>query len=215
MSDTSIPGGALPYRDTKPQGAADFYFAINATFRFLLGRFGQTGWRRYLEEMGREYFAEVNRRWRDGGLPAVADYWQAFFHAEPGADVGVTLDHDSVRLDVRRCPALHYLRNAGRAIVPEYCQHCYHLGEARAKEAGLTMRLEGGNGCCVHTYTRAGAATSPQDMGRVRKVTQTCDTRYARRRRNMAEVERPDHKPLEDRSISREAASGQAAPPRR
>jgi hypothetical protein len=30
----------LPYRDSKAQGAADFYFAINATFRFLQSRFG-------------------------------------------------------------------------------------------------------------------------------------------------------------------------------
>jgi hypothetical protein len=163
--------GALPYRDSKPQGAADFYFAINATFRFLLDRFGHAGWRRYLESLGREYFAVVNRRWRDGGLAAVADYWRAFFQAEPGADVGVTLENDSVRLEVRRCPALHHLRNAGRTIVPEYCQHCYFLGDARAKEAGFTMRLEGGNGTCVHTYCHAGAATSAQDLGRIRKVT--------------------------------------------
>ncbi len=25
----------LPYRDSKATGAADFYFAINATFRFI------------------------------------------------------------------------------------------------------------------------------------------------------------------------------------
>jgi hypothetical protein len=63
------------------------------------------------------------------------------------------------------------LRNAGRTIVPEYCQHCYFLGDARAKEAGFTMRLEGGNGTCVHTYCHAGAATSAQDLGRIREVT--------------------------------------------
>ena len=33
----------LPYQDTKPQGAADFYFAINATFRFIHARLGRVG----------------------------------------------------------------------------------------------------------------------------------------------------------------------------
>ena len=42
----------LPYTDTKPVGAADFYFAINATFRFLLNRFGIEGLRRYWTEIG-------------------------------------------------------------------------------------------------------------------------------------------------------------------
>jgi hypothetical protein len=73
----------LPYTDTKPQGSADFYYAINATFRFLLNRVGRDGWIRYLEEMGRGYFAPVNRQWSHGGLSAVARNWCAFFSAEP------------------------------------------------------------------------------------------------------------------------------------
>jgi hypothetical protein len=165
------PVGGLPYRDSKPQGAADFYFAINATFRFILNRFGHVGFQRYLERMGREYFAVVNRQWQAGGLAAIAEYWRAFFDAEPGADVNITGDADTVRVEVRRCPAIHHLRSAGRAIVPEYCQHCFFLGEARAQAAGCAMRLEGGNGACVHTYRRSDTAIPPQDMERIQKAT--------------------------------------------
>jgi hypothetical protein len=82
------PPSVLPYTDTKPQGSADFYYAINATFRFILTRLGRAAWIAYLQEMGRGYYAPVNARWRAGGLPAVARYWQAFFAAEPGAVVG-------------------------------------------------------------------------------------------------------------------------------
>jgi hypothetical protein len=162
---------ALPYRDTKPQGSADFYLAINATFRFVLNRFGHAGWREYLESLGRDYFAPVNRQWKTGGLGAIADYWKAFFNAEPGSDVSVTHEIDRVRVEVRRCPAIHHLRTAGRTLVPEYCQHCYFLGEARAKAAGFAMRLEGGNGSCVHTYCHADAALPPQEMSRIREAT--------------------------------------------
>lgn len=160
----------LPYTDTKPQGSADFYFATNATFRFILGRLGAEGWRRYLEELGREYFAPVNRQWRDGGLPAIARYWRAFFAAEPGARVEVTEQIDRVEVCVHECPALKHLRAGGRDIVREYCQHCYILGQARAGASGFTMRLAGGNGTCRHTFASPAVGLPPQSPGEIAEV---------------------------------------------
>lgn len=161
----------LPYHDTKPQGSADFYYAMNATFRFILARFGVDGWRRYLTDLGREYFGVVNARWRTGGLPAVADYWRAFFAAEPDAVVEVTQQPGRVEVHVRQCPAIKHLRAGGREIVREYCQHCYHLGAARAEAAGLTMRLAGGNGTCRHTFAEPGVITGVQDMNAIKEAT--------------------------------------------
>lgn len=161
---------SLPYHDTKPQGAADFYFAINATFRFLEGRLGRAGWVRYLQDMGRGYFAPVNDAWRVGGLPAVAAYWRAFFEAEPGGEVEIHEREDEVEIEVRRCPAIAHLRVGGREIVPFYCTHCYHLGEARAAAAGLTMRLEGGAGSCRHRYFKPSAGEAPQRLEAIREV---------------------------------------------
>ena len=166
----SAASSPLPYTDTKPRGSADFYFAINATFRFLLGRFGAEGWRRYLEDLGREYYAPVNRRWREGGLTEVAAYWRAFFAAEPGAAVDVVEQADRVEVQVRVCPAIRHLRTGGREIVREYCQHCYILGGVRAESAGLTMRLAGGDGTCRHTYATPAAALPPQDPAAIAEV---------------------------------------------
>lgn len=166
----SPPEPALPYVDTKPQGAADFYFATNATFRFLLARLGAEGWRRYLADLGREYFAPVNRQWRAGGLPAVARYWRAFFAAEPGAVVEVAEQADRVVVAVHECPAIKHLRAGGREIVREYCQHCYHLGSARAAAAGLAMRLEGGNGSCRQTFAAESAGLPPQEMAAIKEA---------------------------------------------
>ena len=66
----------LPYTDTKSVGAADFYMAINATFRFVLKKFGMDGLRRYWTDLGTRYFAPVTEKWKGGGLSAVADYWR-------------------------------------------------------------------------------------------------------------------------------------------
>ncbi len=168
MSTPAAPD--LPYTDTKPVGSADFYFGINATFRFIIQRLGLDGWRRYLEEMGRGYFAPANKQWSDGGLNAVARYWRAFFAAEPGSVVEVAELPDRVEVRVHECPAIKHLRAGGREIVREYCQHCFYLGSARAEAAGLTMRLQGGSGSCCHTYARPAAGLAPQDMKDIKEA---------------------------------------------
>lgn len=168
MSENPVdPVVELPYTDKKPQGAPDFYLAINSTFRFLLAKLGREGWIRYLQEMGRGYFTAVNQRWRSGGLSAVASYWRAFFAAEPGAEVEVTEKADRVEITVMTCPAIRHLRSQGREIVGEYCQHCFYLGNARAEASGFAMRLEGGNGACRHTYFALASAVEPQVMNRI------------------------------------------------
>jgi len=160
----------LPYTDTKPQGAADFYFAINATFRFIYNRQGRKGWIKYLRHLAREYFHPVNEPWRQNGLSAVAAYWEAFFAAEPGARIEVSQSPDEVIIDVHRCPAIAHLKEQNREIVPFYCQHCYYLNAARASRSGLFMNLEGGNGCCRHIYRRDGTL-SKQDLALIKDAT--------------------------------------------
>ncbi len=159
---------SLPYQDTKPQGSADFYYGINATFRFMLKNCGKEGFIRWLQEMGRGYFAPVNARWREGGLPAVARYWKDFFAAEPGAEVDVSEQNGQVVVEVKRCPAIHHLRADQREIVPCFCQHCYYLNQARAESCGLSMTVAGGNGQCIHRYGPAGALK--QDLSHIKEA---------------------------------------------
>jgi hypothetical protein len=162
---------ALPYRDTKPVGAADFYFAINATFRFILQRFGLEGLRRYWTDLGAQYYAPVTAAWKQRGLPGVGAYWQAFFAAEPGAEVQVQESGAGVVVQVAACPAFRHLRDHHREIVPCFCQHCYFLSEAIAQPAGFTVRVEGGNGSCRQTFLPRDAGTPPQDFGAIREAT--------------------------------------------
>ncbi|MEW6303385.1 MAG: hypothetical protein AB1705_07945 [Verrucomicrobiota bacterium] len=160
----------LPYSDAKPVGAADFYFAINATFRFILQRSGSDGLRRYWTDLGANYFAPVTAAWKLRGLNGVAAYWRAFFAAEPGSDVSVRQTEDAVVLDVKVCPAIRHLREHGREIVPCFCQHCYFINEAMAKPAGLMVRVEGGNGSCRQTFLRRGPATAEQDLAQIKEA---------------------------------------------
>ena len=165
------PGGApLPYADTKKVGAADFYFAINATFRFIERQLGRPGLERYWQELGRTYYAPLTAAWKRGGLPEVARYWRAFFDAEPGSDVQVELAADRVTLAVRVCPAITHLRAHRREILPCFCQHCYFVSEAAALPAGLAVRLDGGNGTCRQTFLPRSPQLPPQDLGKIREA---------------------------------------------
>ncbi len=157
----------LPYTDGKPVGAADFYTAINATFRFIERRLGMEGLRRYWQDLGHHYYSPVIGRWRLGGLKAVAAYWQAFFAAEPGAMVEVSVDSEEVILNVLTCPAIRALREHDREIVPSFCQHCYHVSTAIGETAGIEMRLEGGNGQCIQRFARSGHFSAPQDLSAI------------------------------------------------
>ncbi|MDD5704501.1 MAG: hypothetical protein PHR35_01145 [Kiritimatiellae bacterium] len=160
----------LPYTDSKPIGAADFYFAINSTFRFILKRFGMRGLRRYWQDLGGEYFAPVSKLWRRRGLPGVAAYWRAFYRAEPGAKARVALHARAVTVEVKVCPAIAHLRKHRRKIVPCFCRHCYFVSEAIAAPAGLTVLVEGGNGQCRQTFLPRQTGLPRQRLGDIREV---------------------------------------------
>lgn len=159
---------SLPYTDTKPQGAADFYLCVNATFRFIRRRLGPEGLLRYWRELGAQYYRPVTELWREGGLPAVARYWRDFFDAEPGSEVEVSSSADEVVVEVRRCPAIAHLRAGDRVIESEFCQQCYYVNEEIASGAGLTVRVEGGAGQCTQRFFAPTSETSPQDLQRIR-----------------------------------------------
>ncbi len=158
----------LPYQDNKPQGAADFYFAINATFRFILEKRGVSGWIAYLRDMATAYYRPVWTAWREEGLPAVAAYLQAAFDAEPQAKFKIAETKETVTLHVIECPALKHLKSSGREIVAEFCQHCYHQCGTMASNAGLHMRLRGGNGSCTQTFSRV--APPEQNLNEIHPV---------------------------------------------
>ena len=132
--------------------AGDFYFAINATFRFILGRYGEQALYEYWRAMGNEYFAPLSARFRAGGLDEVARYWREFFTTEPGGDVEVTRHADRVAIDVRVCPAIAWLREHHRDIVTNYCEHCRHVSTTVATNAGLHFDMEGGGGSCQQWF---------------------------------------------------------------
>ena len=67
-------------------------------------------------------------------------------------------------MEVKTCPAIKHLRDHEREIVPCFCQHCHFVSEAIAAPAGLTVRVQGGNGSCVQRFIKRGANIEPQRL---------------------------------------------------
>lgn len=135
--------------------AGDFYFAINATFRFIHDTWGKEALIDYWNNMAHEYHAEVAERFRQGGLQAVEDYWADYFADEPGGDVSVKLvpGENKVEIDVRDCPAIRWLKEGEREIAPYYCEHCHYVSTAIAEQAGMGFDMQGGNGTCRQWFS--------------------------------------------------------------
>ncbi len=136
--------------------AGDFYFAIDATFRHIHATYGKEALVQYWQAMAREYHRPLAERFRRGGLEEVRAYWAEYFAAEPGGDVEVRGGEKEVELVVRACPAIGWLRAAGRDIVPCYCEHCRHVSGTLAAAAGMTFALTGGDGACRQVFRLQG-----------------------------------------------------------
>lgn len=161
---------SVPYHDTKPAGYDGFYYAVNATFRFIEKTKGREALLSYWQDHGTQYMSPVWEKWKEGGLKSIADYWRAFFSHEPGAEVEVVQDEECVDLSLSVCPAIKTLREGNREIFKDYCQHCYFVSEAAAKEAGFTVRIKGGNGSCHQAFYPINSAPEPQNLKDIRSA---------------------------------------------
>jgi hypothetical protein len=140
--------------------AGDFYYAINATFRFIHDTWGKEALIDYWTSMANEYHAEVADRFREGGLEEVERYWADYFANEPGGDVSVSLTDKGVEIDVRDCPAIRWLKDGEREIVPYYCEHCHYVSTAIVEQADMAFRLDGGGGTCFQLFSVKGDGPS-------------------------------------------------------
>jgi len=134
--------------------APDFFFAVNAMFRNIHDRDGKEVLIDYWRSLGREYYARRAEAWRRGGPAALADDWRGYFAEEPQADVTVTVDGDSVTLEIKVCPAIKHLRDQRRDIVPYYCEHCDHVCGAMAEASGYEFQRAGGMGACRQQFCK-------------------------------------------------------------
>jgi len=143
----------MRYRDTGGLHL-DFHRTLNGTIAYLCKTFGEE----FLDETFRRTARDVYRSIHEdllGGDPAqLIEYWEYYFTREEG-DFWIERTDDYVRLTVRRCPAVDYLRRRGIPIAPAFCRQTVVWNEAMAEGTPFEIATDvQGNGRCVQTIRR-------------------------------------------------------------
>ena len=134
--------------------APDFYFAVNDIFHHIHDNYGKDVLIDYWRKLGEEHYRQRNAAWKQGGAPAIAKDWRAYFDKEPCAEVEITHKEDRVDMDIKVCPSILHLRKNEREIVPYFCEHCDHICGAQAEVAGFTFERTGGMGSCHQRFVK-------------------------------------------------------------
>ena len=144
--------------------APDFYFGVNATFRYIYEREGYDALVTYWQNLGRDYYQSRWERWRDNSLQNLADDWENYFQHEPQSQVSVTTDQtsQSVLLDIHVCPAIKHLNDNSREIMPHFCEHCDHITGAMAQKSGYRFQRTGGMGTCQQQFVKISIESKKQ-----------------------------------------------------
>ena len=159
MIDPTLHAQALPYTDTKPLGHADFYFAVNATFRFIINHFGYEKLQEYWRDIGTRYYKPVSEQWklrrsrRRGGLLA-----RILCSGARREVVDVMQSADEVRLEVKHMPGRSSICAITGARSCLLLPALLFVSEAMAAPAGMTVRITGREWllrAAIHVRSRA------------------------------------------------------------
>ncbi len=113
-----------------------FYPAILATFKHIERNYGYETLERYWRELAEEYYAPVIEKFRKGSIDAIASHWQEYLSKEPEAQFEIIKQRDRVIIDVKRCPAMYWLKHFKCEIPDWYYNHIAVMGNTLAENSG-------------------------------------------------------------------------------
>jgi len=107
----------------------------------------------YWHELGRLQSLELADRFRQGGLLACQEYWDAIFREE-NCVADTTLTDDYLELRMHRCPSLSKVLDNDATPCDLYCDHCMAWVEPVMQEAGLHAVCDMESRTAPHCVTR-------------------------------------------------------------
>lgn len=119
----------------------DFHGAISCAFQFLEDRYGKEILTKFLKRVGKNCYKNLINDINKNGLLALEKYWKRIFTLEEG-EFEINLNEDSIILEVKRCPALSHLKEAGYHIYNDFCLQTVVINSAIAEETSLNSSVE-------------------------------------------------------------------------
>lgn len=121
----------------------EWYGGYAIIYRWFEDHFGYEGLEKYWHYIAREVYSELADKFREGGLPYVANYFKEIIEEDEGK-AEITLGEHNVTVDIEECPdhiwQKHY--DQGYSMPRENYYRSYEViyGDV-AKMAGMGFRL--------------------------------------------------------------------------
>lgn len=144
---------SLRYQET---GAVhlDFHRTTNGTIAYLRKHYGLRFLDGVFERTARDVYRSIRRDLKRGDPKQLLKHWTYFFDREKGR-YKIDRKGDTVRMTVRRCPAIAYLKKRGIKIDPAFCRQTVVINRALAKGTPFDIVTDVlGDGRCVQTLGR-------------------------------------------------------------
>ncbi len=136
----------------------DFHGAMSFGIEFLEREYGREGLEEFLAGLADTVYKGLVDDIRERGLAALEDHWRGIMDLED-AEYGLTMDGDTLVLEVRKCPAVHHMKAQDYRVAASYCEHTRIVNEAVCRAAGYeaTVDYDQDEGRCVQRFRRADA----------------------------------------------------------
>lgn len=143
----------MRYQDTG-QVHLDFHRTTNGTIAYLRKTYGQDFLDEVFRRTARDVYRSIREDLRRGDPEQLVEHWTYHFDRE-GGDYAIERTGDEIRMTVRRCPAVAYLRERGIEVDAAFCRQTLVVNEALAEGSPFRITTEVvGDGQCVQTLRR-------------------------------------------------------------
>ena len=132
-----------------------FQVNLNQLFRFVREKYGEEKQKEYIERIAIDVYKPLIERIKKSGLGEWKHHLERTFSKEPKGKYEINYKEDRIVLNVKRCPAINYLKNKHISPDINFCKSSTKIiNEIIANECELKfeVKYDQDTGECVQTF---------------------------------------------------------------
>jgi hypothetical protein len=119
----------------------DFHATMNQGLIYLQEKYGISGVRDYLRQLGRSFYSPLSESLRRDGLGAVRRYLEKVY-SEENAEYEIDSSEDHLEMKIALCPAVAHIRKLGFPVSDLFFETTKSLYDAICEGTPFDFRLE-------------------------------------------------------------------------
>ena len=131
----------------------DFHWVLSHTFKYLYETYGEERFIEFLRRVAREVYRPLIDEMKTEGLTALERHWNRIFSLE-GGEFDLELKGDRLMLEVKRCPAISFMRENDLEVFERFCEHTRIVNEEICAKGGYssTVEYDQERECCTQEF---------------------------------------------------------------